>query len=76
MITAGEYRIKRIVAVWKDERDGRLSVLPPCGICRQFMRDIEEGNLDAEIILGRRKSARLKELIPAFEWPKPLDEER
>ena len=30
----------------------------------------------SEIILGRRKSARLKELIPAFEWPKPLDEER
>src|SRR5215210_2971987 len=37
MVTAGEYRIAKSVAVWRDERDGRLYVLPPCGRCRQFM---------------------------------------
>ena len=75
MITAGEYKIQKIVAVWRDKRSGKLSVLPPCGICRDFMRGIEEENLEAEVILGRKKSAKLKELIPFFEWPKPLDEE-
>lgn len=75
MITSGEYRISKVVAVWRDERNGKLSVLPPCGICRDFMRGIEENNLEAEVVLGRRKSAKLKDLIPYFEWPKPLDEE-
>jgi len=30
MVTAGEYRIDAIVAVWRDD-GGRLQVLPPCG---------------------------------------------
>ncbi len=30
MVTAGEYLIDTIVAVWRDE-EGRLFVLPPCG---------------------------------------------
>src|SRR5437764_1577710 len=34
MVTAGEYRIETIVAVWRDEQ-GRLYVLPPCGRCRE-----------------------------------------
>jgi cytidine deaminase len=34
MVTAGEYKIAKIVAVWRDERDGKLYVLPPCGRCR------------------------------------------
>ena len=75
MITAGEYRIQKIVAVWRDERNGKLSVLPPCGICREFMRSIDENNLEAEILLGRSKSVKLKELVPCWEWPKPLDQE-
>jgi len=37
MVTAGEYVIDRIVAVWRDEV-GRLYVLPPCGRCREFIR--------------------------------------
>ena len=44
MVTAGEYRLRRIVAVWRDERNGRLSVLPRCGICREFMRQIDDAN--------------------------------
>jgi cytidine deaminase len=34
MVTAGEYRIERIVLVWKS-KDGALYVLPPCGRCRE-----------------------------------------
>src|SRR5687768_18524841 len=46
MVTAGEYRIAKIVAVWRDERDSRLYILPPCGRCREFIRQIDEANLE------------------------------
>ncbi len=73
MITAGEYRIRKIVAVWKEEPPGRLYILPPCGVCREFMRNVDENNLETEVVLGRLKLAKLKELLPLHDWPKPLD---
>ena len=73
MITGKEYKIKKILAVWKDEKNGKLYVLPPCGTCREFIRRADEGNLETEVILGRDKVVKLKELLPYYEWPKPLD---
>jgi cytidine deaminase len=73
MITDGEYKIQKVVAVWRDERNGKLHVLPPCGICREFMRNVEEENLNAQVVLGRKKTVRLKELLPFSDWPAPLD---
>ena len=77
MVTAGEYRIKTIVAVWKEDEsthpNSALQVLPPCGLCRQFMGDIDEGNLETDVILGRDKVVKVKELLPYHEWPEPLD---
>ena len=70
MVTAGEYRIGRIVAGWRAE-DGRLHVLPPCGRCREFIRQIDPANLDTVVVLGRR-SVPLRDLLPAYEWPEPL----
>src|SRR5215218_9607565 len=61
MVTSGEYRIAKIVAVWRDERDGRLYVLPPCGRCREFMRQIDEANLETQVVLGKDKTLKLKE---------------
>ena len=72
MVTAGEYRFRSIVAVWCDEDEGRLHVLPPCGICREFMRALDEANLDAEVILGRTEAEPLRRLIPHHAWPAPL----
>ena len=37
MVTAREYQVAAIVAVWKDEEE-RLFVLPPCGRCRELLR--------------------------------------
>ena len=71
MVTAGEYQIRRIVAVWRDEQD-LLYVLPPCGRCREFIRQIDPTNIDTEIVLGVHRSAALRELLPAYEWPEPL----
>ena len=73
MVTSGEYRIAKIVAVWRDERDGKLYVLPPCGRCREFIRQIHEGNLETEIVLGTDKIRKLGELIPYHQWPEPLE---
>ena len=54
MITDREYSFQKIVAVWREDKTGKLHILPPCGHCRQFMRAISESNLDAEILLGTR----------------------
>ena len=37
------------------------------------MRNIDEGNMEADIILDRQTLVKLKELIPFHEWPAPLD---
>ncbi len=71
MVTAGEHRIARIVAVWRDA-DGRLHVLPPCGRCREFMRQVDPGNIDTVVVLGLERTATLAELLPAHAWPDPL----
>lgn len=63
MVTAGEYIIKRIVAVWKDEA-GEVYVLPPCGRCREFIRQIDPANLDADVIVDRYEVLKLRDLLP------------
>lgn len=72
MVTAGEHRIVKIVAVWRDDA-GRLYALPPCGRCREFIRQIDPTNLDTDIVLGIHRSALLRDLLPAHDWPPPLD---
>jgi len=73
MVTAREYKIARIVAVWRNEGQGPLHVLPPCGRCREFIHQIDPANLDAEVVLGRDRTVRLRELLPATDWPTALD---
>jgi cytidine deaminase len=72
MVTAGEERIVRIVAVWRDERDDRIYVLPPCGRCREFVRQLHPGNLDTEVVLGTHRWSPLRDLLPDHEWPEPV----
>lgn len=72
MVTAREYRIAKVVAVWRSD-EGVLHVLPPCGRCREFIRQIDRANIDTEVVLGRGRSASLRELLPVHEWPDPLD---
>ncbi len=70
MVTAGEYSIAKIVAVWQN--DDELYVLPPCGRCREFLRQVAAENLETEVVLGNHHVVRLVELLPAHDWPKPL----
>jgi cytidine deaminase len=73
MITAGEATIRAVVAVWRDERDGKFYVLPPCGRCREFMKQVDTANLDADVILGPDNVVKLRELLPYHDWPEPLE---
>jgi cytidine deaminase len=60
MLTRGEQRISKIVAVLGDG-----TVLPPCGRCREFMRQVDEGNMErTEVLLGRGKAVKLRDLLP------------
>jgi len=72
MVTAGEYRIRRIAAVWRDDKSGHLHVLPPCGRCRQFIHQIDATNIQALVVLGRDESVQLGELLPRYNWPQPI----
>ena len=72
MVTAGEYRIARIVAVWRDDREGELHVVPPCGRCREFLRQVDEANLGTEVVLAASKVVTLQELLPHHQWPQPI----
>jgi cytidine deaminase len=63
MVTAGEFRIKQIVAVWKDERGG-IFVLSPCGRCREFIKQMHKENLETDIVLGKGSIVKLHELLP------------
>jgi cytidine deaminase len=79
MITAGEYRIRAVVAVWQEWEDektqmpldtrGALYVLPPCGHCRQFMMQVDPGNRDTQVVLSDEESLPLRQLLPRSDWP-------
>jgi cytidine deaminase len=69
MITNKEYKVKKIVAVWNDNPDKDLYILPPCGVCRHYMFVLTEDALDIEVVLGPDKTVKLKELYPYHEWP-------
>ena len=58
LITAGENRIEKIVAVCEDG-----DIVAPCGRCREFMYQIHADNLQTEVMLGRGV-VTLRELLP------------
>ncbi len=68
MITAGENHVMKMVAVnW----DGK--VLPPCGRCREFISQLHEENLNAEVLVSADKVVTLRELLP-YDWRTALTE--
>ena len=61
MLTHGESRIDKVVAVMGDGRVG-----PPCGACREMMMQLDKDSGEIEILLDitTQKTVRLKELMP------------
>lgn len=63
MVTAGEYEIAKVVAVWKNDK-GEGYVLHPCGRCREFINSLSEANKEAVVVLDAERSISLKDLLP------------
>nr|WP_286165945.1 hypothetical protein [Olsenella uli] len=63
MVTAGESRIRRIVAVMPDGRAGM-----PCGACRELMMQLDPAAREVEVLLDyeSRRTTRLGELVPGW----------
>jgi cytidine deaminase len=62
MVTAGENRVMKMVAVnW----DGRI--LPPCGRCREFISQLHLDNPNTEVMVGEGTIVTLRELLP-YDW--------
>ncbi len=62
MVTAGENRVLKMVAVgW----DGHI--MPPCGRCREFISQLHDENLNAEVLVAEGVVVTLRELLP-YDW--------
>ena len=61
MITNGESKIDKVVAVMPDGKVG-----PPCGACREYMMQLDKdsGNIEILLDLDTEKVVKLKELLP------------
>jgi len=62
MITAGESRVLKMIAVgW----DGKI--MPPCGRCREFVSQLHKENLNAEVMVAQDVVVTIRELLP-HDW--------
>ena len=68
MLTAGEQEIAKVVAVGY-----RGNVMPPCGRCREFLSQLAEGNMEAEVLVRQDTVLRLRELLP-YDWKEAEEE--
>ena len=62
MVTAGENRVLKMIAVgW----DGRI--IPPCGRCREFISQLHNDNVKTEVLVGEEQIMTIEQLLP-FDW--------
>ena len=72
MISNGEKEIKTIVAMWYDEKTKKYEVIPPCGKCREMIKQACKKNWNTEVIISNSNKMKLKELMP-FSWGETLE---
>jgi cytidine deaminase len=69
MITSGESRISKMIAVgW----DGRI--MPPCGRCREFISQLHDDNRNTAVMVSDGVIVTLRELLP-YDWRGPASTE-
>ena len=66
MITAGESKIEKIVAI------GKSGIYPPCGRCREFINQIHDDNINTKVMVSLDKIVRLKDLLPHM-WERSVE---
>ena len=61
MLTNGEHKIKKVVAVMPDGSSGT-----PCGVCREFMMQLDKDSSEIEILLSLEplRTVKLGEQLP------------
>ncbi|MBE6069574.1 MAG: cytidine deaminase [Clostridium lundense] len=59
MITAGESRMLKLVAVYKDG-----TIVAPCGRCREFICQINDDNYKCEVMLEKGTIVTINDLLP------------
>ncbi len=59
MLTAGENRVEKIVAVGWDKQ-----IMPPCGRCRELLMQL--GNPDAQVLVAEHTAVPVKDLLPHY----------
>ncbi len=65
MISNGEKDIKTIVAVWYEQKKKKFQgVIPPCGKCREMIKQTSKKNWNTNVIITNSKKIKLKELLP------------
>ena len=72
MISNGEKEIKTIVAVWCHEKTKKYLVIPPCGVCREMIKQTCRKNMNTDVIITGSKKVKLRELLP-HSWGGTLD---
>lgn len=60
MLTAGENRVEKIVAVNWDKH-----ILPPCGRCREYL--LQLGNPETLVLVAENTAVPVKNLLP-YAW--------
>ena len=64
MITAGENRMVKVIAVYKDG-----TIIPPCGRCREFICQIHDDNNKCEVMVKKDTVVIISDLLPhSREW--------
>lgn len=59
MITSGENRIVKLIAVYQDG-----TIIPPCGRCREFISQIHDDNYKCEVMVRKDIIVTINELLP------------
>ena len=72
MISNGEKEIKTIVAVIYHKKIKKYEIIPPCGKCREMIKQACKKNWNTEVIVSNSKKVKLKELIP-YAWGKGIE---
>ncbi|MHB9946173.1 cytidine deaminase [Clostridium botulinum] len=62
MITAGENRITKVVAVYEDG-----TIIPPCGRCREFICQIHDENYKCQVMIKKDMIITIDDLLP-YRW--------
>ncbi len=62
MITAGENRITKVIAVYEDG-----TIIPPCGRCREFICQIHDENYKCQVMIKKDMIITINDLLP-YRW--------